>query len=161
MCQRYSNLLLFQPNTFTVNKLYCTKPVDSSLTEVICNYKPVSNIHFNVTMILNATRPLDHILAHAVLFHSYNDITYQKFLIDVWQDLCDVLTWMENRLSPLIFYSLMYFEILSFADVLFNLLFTFAWSILILMTWNSPHFYLQGNIIWKWSFLKKSRKRHY
>lgn len=53
--------------------------------------KPTSSTHYNGTVVLNLPKPVDQVSLHAVLFHSYNDVTYQQFLMDIWQDFCAYL----------------------------------------------------------------------
>lgn len=45
-----------------------------------------NTLRANITVVL--TRPLPQVWIHFVLYHKY--IRYQKFLIDVWEDLCEV-----------------------------------------------------------------------
>lgn len=52
----------------------------------ICNIRIIARNTFSINISNTLRNPIDNVHLHVVLFYKYN--TFQKFLIDRWEDIC-------------------------------------------------------------------------
>lgn len=72
-----------------------TKP-DSVMQSFICDAKYISRKYMKFQIHFNFTKPVKDIWLHTVLYHKFNGLVYQKFPIDLWENMCE---WLTARLA--------------------------------------------------------------
>lgn len=64
--------------------------IECRLAFVECNLKRINRENFKINISLNLTSRLKDVWIHGVAYYKYNH--YQKFPIDLWEDLCGWLS---------------------------------------------------------------------
>ncbi len=70
-----------------------TQP-ESVLQDLYCNVKFASRYHLKINGHWNITQPTDDVWLHGVLNYKFNGLVYQKFPIDLWEDVC---AWLNGK----------------------------------------------------------------
>lgn len=102
--------MIFQKNRFHFDRLQCFILKPEVIKSVQCLTKHISMNNLKIDIAAYATRPINSIWVHAALFYKYNGIVYNKFPIDVWENVCEFLegkrenklflNWMLARVLP-------------------------------------------------------------
>lgn len=73
-------------------RVVCGQPSNSSAELLSCEMKHISRKNLRIDFQINLTEPVHDIWVHTVFYHKYN--TYQKFPIDLWENVCD---WLAGK----------------------------------------------------------------
>lgn len=86
----------FQKNELILERIVC--PPSSELSAITnsfhCVFKYISRRDLKIEFRLNATKPLDDVWVHSVFYHKFNGISFQKFPIDLLENVCN---WISGK----------------------------------------------------------------
>lgn len=81
----------FQTNEITVERFYAVPIKLTVANSIYCRVKYISRRNLNVDIRWNYTKPVYDQWFHIVIYYKFNGITYSKFPIDLWENMCDWL----------------------------------------------------------------------
>lgn len=70
----------------------CDRNPESIASYVKCDVKHISRRNIKIFLIYSLTQPLREAYVHTVAYYKYN--TYQRYAIDLWEDLCG---WLAGK----------------------------------------------------------------
>lgn len=79
-------LFYFQTNRIEIKRIECTIFADYFEPNFTCTYKPVRRNVYGIDIRLKLRETIQAVHAHFELFYRYT--TYQRFLINRWEDAC-------------------------------------------------------------------------
>lgn len=79
-------------NTILFERLQCLQNQGDSLASINCEMKRISRDNFKIDILINLTQPVKDVWIHGVAYFKY--IHYQKFPVDLWEDLCG---WLAGK----------------------------------------------------------------
>lgn len=75
--------------------MICPPPrPDSSFKSFYCNVKYISRRRLKMDFRWNMTKPVYDSWLHGSVYHKFNGITWAKFPIDLWEDMC---AWISGK----------------------------------------------------------------
>lgn len=81
-----------------LDRFICTKSKPGgAFQSIYCNIKHIGWNNLKVDLHGNLTIPTDDAWVHVVFYHKFNGITYSKFPIDIWENLCDYLAGRREK----------------------------------------------------------------
>lgn len=63
-------------------------------TSFRCVFKRISRTNMKIEFYINISKPLDAVWVRSKFYYKFNGITFQKFPINLWENLCD---WMIGK----------------------------------------------------------------
>lgn len=91
---------LFQENKLTLERVVCAKSSPGSVVQSShCIFKHISRTHLKIEFSWIFTRPVNGLWVRCVFYHKFNGITFQKFPIDLVEDVCG---WMSGTTKSFI-----------------------------------------------------------
>lgn len=94
-----NNKISLQKNQFTIEKVVCKQMPNTVVSAVFCEIKYIRHGLFRMNFWTNLSEPVHDIWAHLVFYYRYSPTSYQKWAIDVWENVCD---WLGGKKSPLL-----------------------------------------------------------
>lgn len=79
-------------NEIGLEKLECSQNDGERLALVECDLKRISRNDFKINITINLLERVKDVWIHGVAYYKYNH--YQKFPIDLWEDLCG---WLSGK----------------------------------------------------------------
>lgn len=94
-----------------LDRFFCEKPTpESNAKNLSCIVKYISRNNLKIDVNWYFTKPVDNAWANFDFYYKFNSITYQKFPINLWLNLCEFLkgnrfktfglSWMLGKLMP-------------------------------------------------------------
>ncbi|KAG4071264.1 hypothetical protein HA402_003968 [Bradysia odoriphaga] len=80
---------MLQKNRFHLDRFTCTILNPEKIVSVHCMCKHISWSNLKIDSELIFSRPIRNIWLHAVCYYKFNGIVYNKFPIDLWENVCD------------------------------------------------------------------------
>lgn len=94
------NLVIISKSNFLSRKMkyllndFCVYRPGSFIQSVYCKIDYISRKNLKIDIHYNFTKPRSDIWFHGSLNYKFNGLTYQKFPINLWENICD---WMSGK----------------------------------------------------------------
>lgn len=84
-----------QKNELILERMVCppTHPRSKAIS-FRCIFKRISRTNMRIEFHINITKPVDAVWIHSVFYYKYNGLTFQRYPIDLWENMCD---WMIGK----------------------------------------------------------------
>lgn len=87
-----SDEILFQQNKIIFERFTCSpSPPESKVQSLYCNVKRISRNNLKLHIHANITKPVNDVLFHVTFYYKFNRIVFNKYPIDLWENVCDYL----------------------------------------------------------------------
>lgn len=99
------NLLNFQKNTATLEKMICKSYPGSKVTDLKCTLKNIDRYHLKADISFNITEPIDNMYYHIEPYFKFT--RYTRIAGHIWEDLCGWLagkrtSFLSNYYMPIL-----------------------------------------------------------
>lgn len=89
-----SLLFTLQKNEITFEKVECIKIPNTIVSDVSCKLKYLNREYLKLHLWTNFSKPIQDAWIHTKAYYKFNGITYRRFPIDLWDNLCD---WLAKK----------------------------------------------------------------
>lgn len=85
---------LRQINTIKIEKSICKKFPNNIISAVFCDIRYISRDNVKMNLWTNFSQPIYEAWIHAVVYYRFNGLIYQRFPVNLYEDLCG---WLAKK----------------------------------------------------------------